>query len=351
MSWDFKPSEPEKTSDQVVRKADIVYIADPHVSYSPPVGRTALPFTEPFRDKMDWLLQEVRPDTVVVGGDLTHRKTRQGLPNPSWQAIETWARIFRDYSTTKWLLLPGNHDLINNSIRHWQQTPLGVLSEMPNVTVFGVPEHEIAVTHKHGIQFFGVPGDHDLEEYSRLAEAGEIFVKAGSAHVAVAHSWIGHAAPYATIEPEAASSFYEVPLVLCGHIHTKFDWSGSGRRIVSTGPFVRRTVVERSQRPRAICMLADSLLNGDNSVNGVWEQPLPYKNDWKLDDAAVETLHLTLEDVVAEAGEGFGMIDSSNFEKQLAEFIAANMADVPDPITAAAIAVLREACTDESAGD
>jgi len=119
---------------------------------------------------------------------------------------------------------------------------------------------------------------------------------------------------------------------------------------VSTGPFVRRTVVERSQRPRAICMMANSLLTG-NTVNGVWEQPLPYTNDWKLDEAAVETLHLTLEDVVAEAGKGFGMIDSSNFEKQLAEFIAANMADVPDPITAAAIAVLREACTDESAGD
>ena len=52
MSWDFHPADTPAV-EQGVRQADIVYIADPHVSYSPPVGRTALPFTDIFRNKMD----------------------------------------------------------------------------------------------------------------------------------------------------------------------------------------------------------------------------------------------------------------------------------------------------------
>ena len=157
----------------------LLMVGDVHVSDRPPTTRTA-----DYREDILKKLLEIGEiagrkgvDGVVFTGDIFHSKKPA---NTSHQTVRTVCQILSSYRCEVFIV-PGNHDYSGANVDTLSKHPLGTVALMPNVTLFGTPEHR-SVLVGSGELLWGVREEEGLEGFADLGSHPEqVLVVAHSA--------------------------------------------------------------------------------------------------------------------------------------------------------------------------
>jgi hypothetical protein len=200
-----------------------------------------------------------------------------------------------------------------------------MLAEMQSVTVLAPPD---TTARFREVTFCGLHGGFDVDLFAQEGSVDAPFADVTIAHLPVS---IG-SKPYETVRPEQIAQRFNAGLVLCGHIHESFVFNGSdgGADLVNPGPIVRRTIVEKDLRPAALLMGSTDLRESR------WGQQCKRvhayaAHDWHLEEMPERLLEVSLTDVREAAKGGQVMVDGSNFDQRLDEFLDALDADTHVP--------------------
>lgn len=158
----------------------LMMVGDVHVSDRPPSTRKSS-----YRNDILTKLMELKLitntehfDAAVFVGDIFHSK-KPG--NTSHETVRAVAQILEGFSCPVYIL-PGNHDYAGRNHESLSKHPLGTVSLMPNVTLFGTDKRPtVVVAGKTGwTSLYGVREEDGLEAFTKAPEGG----------IVVAHSAI-----------------------------------------------------------------------------------------------------------------------------------------------------------------
>ena len=159
----------------------LLMVGDVHVSDRPPTTRT-----DSYRGDILLKLFEVgevaqreRVNGVVFVGDIFHSKKPA---NTSHQTVRAVCQILQSYPSPVYIV-PGNHDYSGANVDTLSKHPLGTVSLMPNVTLFGTKEHRsVLVPGGAAVELWGVREEEGLEGFADIGEHPEqVIVVAHSA--------------------------------------------------------------------------------------------------------------------------------------------------------------------------
>ena len=142
----------------------LLMVGDVHVSDRPPTTRT-----DSYREDILLKLFEVgevaqreRVNGVVFVGDIFHSKKPA---NTSHQTVRAVCQILQSYPSPVYIV-PGNHDYSGANVDTLSKHPLGTVSLMPNVTLFGTKEHRSVMVGSSPItRLWGVREEEGLEAF------------------------------------------------------------------------------------------------------------------------------------------------------------------------------------------
>ena len=280
------------------RKADAILTADWHLRDDVPLCRTDDYWSAQAR-KVKFVndLQVKYQCPVLLAGDLFDKA------RPSFFLVR-WARI---NLPNRLMLVPGQHDLPNHSMKLLRDSGLGEL-------ITGNEEVCIAPTSgspEQGFFVWGFPYGAQLAP-NKYAEKGLVFV-------ALAHALTSpHAAgPWAKPVESVLNSLAGFNLVVCGDNHETFTYRNKrGQLLVSPGSLMRMDADQAEHRPCVFLWHTD-----ENTVEPVY---LPIEEDIvdrshieeeKARDTRMEAYRSKLK-----AGAKVGV----SFEKNMERFLAEN---------------------------
>lgn len=207
----------------------ILHVGDVHVSDTPPGYRT-----DSYRDdilaKLQFVMEEsIRSevDAVLFVGDLFHHRRRV-----SHALLADVADLLALHPRV--LLLPGNHDLIDNVLSEVGRQPVGILGRLPNVevaldyTVISSPNNDVhvritPVPYRSGLGYVDcrvVPDPNFTQLPGARFEV--LWVHYGiTEHELVHHTLV--------VSDPRWQPGHDCDLVLAGHIHDDLGTFGSAR--------------------------------------------------------------------------------------------------------------------------
>jgi DNA repair exonuclease SbcCD nuclease subunit len=233
-------------------KSTVLFFTDPHNSDTPPRMRR-----EGYRDqilaKQAYIIPFAKQaDITIIGGDIFHQKNPHKV---SFFLVNKIMEIYREYGTV--YIVPGNHDYNMSPLELRYMSPLGVISNLPNVSVL----HGVVAKGIHGMDLF-FKGLGDFKEEQTLVQMlKEWQVDQTERHkvmssilynVAVIHDVVSYRPfltkplPYETIPFENIEMYAD--LFLLGHIHKP---QGETAKMVSPGALSRGSL-ERDTVDRAV---------------------------------------------------------------------------------------------------
>lgn len=139
----------------------LLMVGDVHVSDRPPSTRK-----EGYREDILRKLIEIgelasQADAVVFTGDIFHSKKPK---NTSHQTVRAVASILDSYPVPVFIL-PGNHDYQGRNHESLKGHPLGTVSLMPNITLFGTNQRRSVdvLSLNYQVRLWGVREEEGLE--------------------------------------------------------------------------------------------------------------------------------------------------------------------------------------------
>ena len=138
----------------------LVVITDLHISASRPAGRLG-DFTSDvdikLREVID-IVHEVEAKAVLCAGDVFHH------PVPALSAVDRFID-FLDLLDTRFITIPGSHDLIGNNLDALNRTTIGLLHRLSKLELLSSVTDSVVDV---GGFFVGIPGEgtswtHDIE--------------------------------------------------------------------------------------------------------------------------------------------------------------------------------------------
>lgn len=277
-----------------------LYFTDIHLSITPPPMRSTTPFYEVAFSKIRSLVEETKPHCIICGGDLFTRRDR-GLPRPPTGLLLALNQ-FIEALGVPWTIVPGNHDVVEcspNDAAYRDDSPLALLeSELVHVAWdWGWSSHV-----GRGVEFY--PYGTDLSVNTHLG------VEIAVLHQAFAPSTFD---PANQPPSDLKALFPNAWLCLLGHIHSQYDLTIDGLRIINPGPLVRRSRDEIALVPCGLLVDTDA-----RTVKyipcGINDDILPEVLDGS-GKHAIDTSALVSSQVSVEP------IDDTNAPKLLAEFM------------------------------
>lgn len=205
---------------------NLVVVTDLHISAGRPVGRLG-DFASDVDEKLREVIQVVhklKAEAVLCAGDVFHQ------PVPALSAVDRFID-FLDLLDTRFITIPGSHDLIGNNLAVLNRTTIGLLSRLGRLELLSAITHD-AVTV--GDIIVGIPGnaDHDIElVHASILPKPDLFGE---------FTLVGE---YST----------RAPIVIVGHVHNGYEISKvNNTTFVCPGSLVR-TMAQKSEltrRPR-----------------------------------------------------------------------------------------------------
>jgi DNA repair exonuclease SbcCD nuclease subunit len=224
----------------------LLMVGDVHVSDRPPSTRTASYREDILRKLIEIGELAKQADAVVFAGDIFHSKKPR---NTSHQTVRAVAQILQSYPRPVYIV-PGNHDYAGRHPESLKGHPLGTVSLMPNVTLFGLDRHRTEMLYHNDfeVRLWGVREEEGLEAFE---------VGGDEQTVIVAHSAIfppGQApAVWEAWDARAVREHIEsqVTVVWYGHIHEPHGaYDVDGLEFVNFGAISRGSLHEEGARDR-----------------------------------------------------------------------------------------------------
>jgi len=136
---------------------NLVVITDLHISAGRPVGRLgdfASDVDVKLREVVK-IVREVGAEVVLCAGDVFHH------PVPALSAVDRFID-FLDLLDTRFITIPGSHDLIGNNLDVLNRTAIGLLSRLGKLELLSSVTNDVTDV---GDITVGIPGDvaHDIE--------------------------------------------------------------------------------------------------------------------------------------------------------------------------------------------
>lgn len=285
----------------------LLHVGDVHVSDNPPGYRT-----DSYRDdilaKLQFVMeQSIRSevDAVLFVGDLFHHRRRV-----SHALLADVADLLALHPRV--VLLPGNHDLIDNVLSEVGRQPIGILARLPNVSLAMRP-FVVSSPGKHPkqvhVRITPVPYQQGMNYVDARVVPDPKFTQ-GAAAARYEMLWVHYGitprpVPYHTlvVSDDRWQPGDDCDIVVAGHIHDDLDMFSDGPR----GP----TVVNFG-----------SISRGSLTEDNLTRQPrvplLTFEPDGRIDVASIDV-------PCRPSGEVFHLDDkdASDKEKRLAsEFLA-----------------------------
>lgn len=199
----------------------LLQINDPHVSHTPPLGRTS-DYEDQIMDKLwdCWTIAErYKVDAAVLTGDLFH-KWRGLVPYSLTNRLADWL----DQRPCEIIATPGNHDMNSGGRERLNEMPFGLLASSSYFTMVykGLPT---VVSARGGeVAFIGRPWEPYIDTMTNAFDltGDEIAMAKRMPTVLVTHASIlppGDTRPYPHHNIDTLGIHKYIDLVLCGHIH------------------------------------------------------------------------------------------------------------------------------------
>jgi len=214
---------------------NLVVITDLHISAGRPAGRLgdfASDVDMKLREVVE-IVHEVDAEAVLCAGDVFHH------PVSALSAVDRFID-FLDLLDTRFITIPGSHDLIGNNLDVLNRTTIGLLSRLGKLELLSYVTNDVTAV---GDIIVGIPGDvaHDIE---------------------LVHGLI-------LPKPDLFGDFTLVgeyntcaQIVVVGHVHNGYDLTTvDNATFVCPGSFVR-TIAQQSElerRPRLAIIHEDCL--------------------------------------------------------------------------------------------
>jgi DNA repair exonuclease SbcCD nuclease subunit len=213
----------------------ILQINDPHFAERPPSKRT-LSYTDDIFEKMEECIEiskQFLVDIVVIPGDIFHYKS--GI-RTSHRLVNRLSATFEKFPVPI-LVVPGNHDLLEDRIESVQSQPIGTLAFVKNVTI--LPKGQLPLGR---VQFRAIPGVSSVKPIDFFEDKGNFAVSIIIAHAMIVppgDRWY----PLEVIRPSALAGSADV--ILYGHNHIPADpHLMGGTLFVNPGAISRGTLSE-----------------------------------------------------------------------------------------------------------
>lgn len=136
---------------------NLVVITDLHMSAGRPAGRLgdyAADVDMKLREVIE-VVRDVSAEAVLCAGDVFHH------PVPALSAVARFID-FLDLLATRFITIPGSHDLIGNNLDALNRTTIGLLSRLGKLELLSAVTNDVIAV---GDFLIGIPGDvaHDIE--------------------------------------------------------------------------------------------------------------------------------------------------------------------------------------------
>lgn len=214
----------------------VLLVGDVHLSDRPPSVRTDS-YADDILAKLAWIVDYANEhaDVLVFLGDLWHIKAPS---RTSHRLVQRTAEVLLQFDG-RVLVVPGNHDLLNDRLESLESQPLGTLALSPNVElligydqstrIFGLPYlQDWGPSLEYWMNRFGysVPGwsDWDPEDGANEFAPAPILL---ATHAPIFPT--GDNPPYQFISAEDWASYMRFPVpVAYGHIHDQHGFHQVG---------------------------------------------------------------------------------------------------------------------------
>lgn len=315
-------------------KANILFFTDPHNSDTPPRMRR-----EGYRDQILKKQEDIIPyakkaDLTIIGGDIFHQKNPHKV---SFFLVNKIMEIYREYGVV--YIVPGNHDFNMSPLELRYMSPLGVVSNLPNVRVM----HGVVSKGILGMDlFFKGLGDFaeekslvqmlkewQIDQTERAKQMTGLLYNVAVIHDSVFYRPFGtKPLPYEHIPLENIEMYAD--LFLLGHIHKP---QGETRKMISPGALSRGSL-ERDTVDRAVAFVMIDVDTDErrHDVHPVRLNVESAEKVFKLDEKVAEisidekvnkfleyldTVHIGLN--VADVSDMIKKIDSMDIEERVKE--------------------------------
>jgi DNA repair exonuclease SbcCD nuclease subunit len=230
------------TKDRGIFIMNFINISDTHLLWENPVGRLDnLPETQ--FDKFKFVLEQAKlyKASILHGGDFFDRPR-------SWSLLPVVIDLLKQYNIQIYGIF-GQHDTYLYSTETRERTSLGILEKAGLITILNDQPTSILNVDLYGASFG-----------SSLPHVG---LSSPNRHrIGVVHESITDTTIYPGHELTNADKYLmdypEYNFILCGDIHKRFEYSDNKRKIINTGPMIRKKASEYNFEHKPSIYLLDT---------------------------------------------------------------------------------------------